>query len=274
MFAPPGYVALGAIAERLPYEVGEYFFPDDSLQFFEFWDDDSLVLPESTDWQNIDWMNDWVFRNGVVWNWVIHRILLTVPLYVCSTSGTILQLGRYAIERTWTDETATDAELLRFDPRTSPFEKQRFVYLTSRDSYKFIDVESGLIRLSVDDDLDDNQRRNISYSRADNAMIKNFLGWSVCFSATDIPKDAVGFLDFIGNNKNMQVSCNAASKRGRGRPSQRETVVRVYCSAFPSGHQREGKTWKEALQMVNKHLTSPIAEDTLRRALGPNVQNR
>lgn len=177
MFAPPGYIMLGALADRLPNEVAEHFFPLGSLQFFEDWNDDDLALSENTDGHTINWMKDWVFRTEAFRNWVIHRVLLSVPFYVCSTSGTILQLGPYVIERMRDDDMATDGEIYCFDPKNSPFERQRSVYLTRTNIYRFFDIESGLIRLGFNDEVDDDDDEfGVSYRSASSRWIESFLG--------------------------------------------------------------------------------------------------
>lgn len=239
----------------------------------EDWNKYSRDFLEHEGSSRIDWMKDWVFRTEVVRNWVVHRILLDIPIYACSTSGHILQLGRYISERIRDDEVATDGELYTFDPAKSPFEKQRSVYLTRVNSYRFFDVETGLIRLGLEDALDNDEYRDVSYWRASNSMISNFVGWAVCFSNSDLPNSASDFLDFSGYHELAKTSHGAAPKRRRGRPSQRETAARHYFLAFPNGHEKEGKTWKEALQKVNQHLPRAISEDTLRRALDGGAQN-
>ncbi|MGK8235139.1 hypothetical protein ACLGGT_13315 [Roseovarius sp. MS2] len=58
-----------------------------------------------------------------------------------------------------------------------------------------------------------------------------------------------------------------AKKRAVGRPSKRDDAARVYFSHFPDGHAAGGKSWKEALAVVNRGLKVPISEYTLKRAV-------
>ena len=66
---------------------------------------------------------------------------------------------------------------------------------------------------------------------------------------------------------NMKRNEDAGDKRPAGRPSRRAEAARIYRSAFPEGHDKAGKSWKEALSIVNSALRGPISEDTLKRAV-------
>lgn len=59
-----------------------------------------------------------------------------------------------------------------------------------------------------------------------------------------------------------------AKKRAVGRPSKRDDAARAYYFHFPDGHTAGGKSWKEALAVVNRALEAPISEYTLKRAVG------
>lgn len=61
-------------------------------------------------------------------------------------------------------------------------------------------------------------------------------------------------------------------KRAVGRPSQRDDAARAYYCHFPDGHAAVGKSWKEALAVVNRALKVPISEHTLKRAVGGTEQ--
>lgn len=77
-------------------------------------------------------------------------------------------------------------------------------------------------------------------------------------------------LDFeFGSIGNLKPS---SSKRPIGRPSKRDDAARIYFSHFPDGHAVTGKSWKEALAVVNRDLRVPISEATLKRAVGGRVQ--
>ncbi|MCC5987292.1 MAG: hypothetical protein JJT95_06390 [Pararhodobacter sp.] len=274
MFAPPGYIMVGPFLDNLAEEVIDYFYPPSSLLDCGESNHEGPMLSGDKEKNAIDWMNDWGFRVEAVRNWVIHVTLLRVELYVCSISGVVLKVGPYIIERLRDDNMATDGELLTFDPIKSPFEKQRCVYFTGTDIFRFLDIDSGLIRPGFNDETSDQEEIKVSYIKSSSRLMENFAGWAICFSASDVPKTAPEFLTLAGFGETTQALDTMAHKRRRGRPSQRETAARNYYLEFPSGHEREGKTWKEALRTVNKSLSREISEDTLKRAVDEYTQNR
>lgn len=63
-------------------------------------------------------------------------------------------------------------------------------------------------------------------------------------------------------------------KRPKGRPSKQQAASREYWRCFPQGHNKSGKTWKEALRSVNDKLDVPVEITTLKRSLRKGGQKQ
>jgi hypothetical protein len=153
------------------------------------------------------------------------------------------------------------------------------------DRFAFVDPDKGMLKHKngARKHLENGLGFESVTARGFEQLADSLKDYVICWP--DFPEDEE-YRDFLGYleiddifskalNAQFGLICDfkpSSSKRPIGRPSKRDNAARVYFSHFPDGHALSGKSWKEALAVVNHELGVPISEATLKRAVGGVAQ--
>lgn len=85
-----------------------------------------------------------------------------------------------------------------------------------------------------------------------------------CLAANEGFSDA---LDFLYGSMSADVPPSASPKVNIGRPRKRDDAAMTYRLIFPSGHEAEGLSWKEAERAVSQRLGRMVTKATIVRGL-------
>lgn len=109
-------------------------------------------------------------------------------------------------------------------------------------------------------------------------MAHKLSGYIVCWPDVPDEREFRNFLSYLEVNDTFTAALDKGfgiatedaqpqEKRPIGRPSKRQAASQEYWNHFPEGHDKAGKTWKEALRSVNTTIDVPVEITTLKRAV-------